>query len=304
MELRHLKLIQAVADEGSLTKAGEKLFLTQSALSHQLKEVETEFGVSFFHRVNKKMILTPVGKKLLMSARHILSEVKKAELEIKKAASGDSGILRLSTECYTCYHWLPPILKSYNHIYPNVEVRIISEATDNTLDQLLKGKLDLAIVHNKTNDKNLIYKELFHDELVAVISRGHTWNNKKYVRAKDFEGQTLLTYSKNYKDSTLYKKILAPVGVTPRKVIPLQLTEATLEMIKADLGVAVLARWLVNPSLASNDLNFVPVTKNGLHRTWYAATLNQQEIPCYIHNFISYLECCEQLKCTPKQAIV
>ncbi len=96
MEIKHLKLIETVSEEGSLTKAVDKLFLTQSALSHQLKEMETQLGTQVFHRVNKKLVLTGAGKIVLKSAKKILKEIDDIQLEIKKYISGETGNIRLA----------------------------------------------------------------------------------------------------------------------------------------------------------------------------------------------------------------
>src|SRR4029078_6525135 len=105
LDVRHLKLIVAVTEEKSVTRAGEVLHLTQSALSHQLREIEEKLGTPLFLRMNKKMILTPAGERLLFTARQVLEEMKRAEDHIAEMASNKQGTLRLSTECYTCYHW-------------------------------------------------------------------------------------------------------------------------------------------------------------------------------------------------------
>jgi len=101
MEIRHLKLVKTVAEEGNLTSAGKKLFLSQSALSHQLREIEDKFGTPIFQRVNKKMVLTQVGNRILRTADTILCELEKVENDVRSVVSGDAGILRISTECYT-----------------------------------------------------------------------------------------------------------------------------------------------------------------------------------------------------------
>ncbi|MEQ9008357.1 MAG: LysR family transcriptional regulator [Ekhidna sp.] len=84
MEIRHLKLIREVAETKSLTKAKDALFLSQSALSHQLKEIENQLGTQLFHRVNKQLILTNAGKMVLESADRILQDLEKTEMSIKK----------------------------------------------------------------------------------------------------------------------------------------------------------------------------------------------------------------------------
>src|SRR5688572_24167964 len=99
MEIRHLKLIKVVSEEGTLSRAVNKLLLSQSALSHQLKEIETLLGTPVFYRVNKKLVLTENGKVLLKCAQTVLHELEHVEMEIRKRVSGESGKLRLATEC-------------------------------------------------------------------------------------------------------------------------------------------------------------------------------------------------------------
>src|SRR6476661_2777620 len=169
LDIRHLKLIVAVTEEKSVTRAGEVLHLTQSALSHQLREVEEKLGTPLFLRMNKKMILTPAGERLLETARQVLAEMKRAEQHISEIAANRQGTLRISTECYTCYHWLPGVMKEFRQKFPGVEIKIDAEATHRPVQALLHGKLDLGIVSGTGRDKRLQYRPLFDDEIVAVM---------------------------------------------------------------------------------------------------------------------------------------
>src|SRR6058998_928860 len=143
IEIRHLRLVSAVADLGSLTKAGDRLHLTQSALSHQLRDIEGRLGAALFLRVGKRLVLTPAGERLLASARDVLERLQRTELEIRELGKERGGVLRITTECYTCYHWLPPILTHHKRRFPRVEVRIDVDATMRPVDMLLAGKIDL-----------------------------------------------------------------------------------------------------------------------------------------------------------------
>src|SRR5690625_2400192 len=100
MELRHLKLVKAVSEKGSITGAADQLDLSQSALSHQLKNLDEELGGSVLNRINKKLILTQAGEKLLKSSHKILDELRRTRREISRLGDGESGVVRLSTECY------------------------------------------------------------------------------------------------------------------------------------------------------------------------------------------------------------
>src|SRR5947208_6674771 len=113
LEVRHLKLVAAVADVGSLTRAGDRLHLTQSALSHQLRDIEDRLGAPLFLRVGKRLVLTPAGQRLLESARDVLERLKQTEEAIRRLGQERAGVLRITTECTTCYHWLPPLLTTY-----------------------------------------------------------------------------------------------------------------------------------------------------------------------------------------------
>src|SRR3954468_8058263 len=104
LEVRHLRLVAAVSAVGSLTRAGDQLHLTQSALSHQLRDIEARLGAALFLRVGKRLVLTPAGERLLHSATDILGRLQEAEHEIRQMGRERAGSLRITTECYTCYH--------------------------------------------------------------------------------------------------------------------------------------------------------------------------------------------------------
>jgi len=288
LETRHLQLIAAVADEKSVTKAGGRLHLTQSALSHQLRDLEERLGTPLFHRVNKSMLLSQAGERLLLSARRALDELRRAEDDIAQIARGDHGSLTISTECYTCYHWLPATIKDFNRHFPKVELKILLEATHRPISALLEGKLDFAIVSKVVPDKRLVYRPLFQDEVVVIMAPGHPLASRDFIAPKDFVDQTLFSYVPTA-ESTLYNRVLAPAGVKPGRFSQVQLTEATIEMVKAGLGISALARWAVADHLKSGKLVSRPLTRKGFHRQWHAATLKTEVTPAYVTKFIDLL---------------
>lgn len=288
LDIRHLKLLVAITEERSVTRAGERLHLTQSALSHQLRDLEERLGMQLFLRLNKRMLPTPAGERLLQSARGVLEELERAEEELAQMAQSKRGTLRLSTECYTCYHWLPAKLKEFSRRYPAVEVRIVVEATRRPLAALLDGKLDLAVVSCCPRDPRIIYRPLFSDELVAILPPDHKLASRPYLRARDFADQHLILYVAP-EDSDLFRLLLKPAGVQPARLSQVQLTEAIIEMVKAGLGISVMARWAVNESLKSGRLLARPLTRRGVHRQWSAAILKRDPVPAHLSDFISLL---------------
>jgi LysR family transcriptional regulator for metE and metH len=290
MEIRHLRLIKSIVEEGSITRAIDKLHLTQSALSHQLKEAEYQLGTKIFTRQNKKLLLTQAGEKLYKTATEILEKLEGTEREIKSMVFGEVGEIRISTECYSSYHWLPSVLKQFHLLYPNIELKIVMEATHYPLQKLLKNELDIAIVSDPIKNNNINYIELFQDEMVMIVSENHHWSTKKYVVAEDFKAEHLFIHSLPLETVTVHQLLLAPAKISPRKITPLPLTEASIEMVKADMGIMAMANWAAQPYLKTNAIKAIKIGKNGLKRKHYIAFIKNKIYPDYFNHFSQFLQ--------------
>jgi LysR family transcriptional regulator, regulator for metE and metH len=288
LEVRHLELVRAVAAAGGLSRATSVLNLTESALSRQLTALEGALGARLFLRTGRRMLLTPAGERLLESADGVLGALRRTEEEIRRLSADGAGLLRLATECYTCYHWLPSLLREFSARHPRVELRILAEATHRPVPELLDGRIDLAITSAASDDRRLRQVPLFKDELVAVLPPGHRLASRAFLRAEDFAGESLVLYVPPA-DSTLVQEVMLPAGVQPARVTQVQLTEAIVEMVRAGLGVSLLARWAIAPQLAANTLRAVRVTRRGLRRHWQATTLRATERVPHVDEFIRLL---------------
>ena len=288
LEVRHLRLVSAVAEVGSLTRAGDRLHLTQSALSHQLRDIESRLGAALFLRVGKRLVLTPAGERLLATARDVLDRLDRTEQDIHQMGKARAGMLRLTTECYTCYHWLPPLLVRYRKRFPQVEVRIDVAATGRPLDMLLAGKLDLAIMSSPVRDRRLVSRPVFDDELVVVAARDHRFAKQTHVRLSDLRDETLYVYPPK-EESRVLQEVLVPSGHVPARVEEVMLTESIAELVKAGLGVSVLARWAVQPLVDAGSIVSRPLTARGLRREWRAVMPKDLAGADYIGEFIELL---------------
>jgi LysR family transcriptional regulator for metE and metH len=288
LEVRHLKLLVTVAEEGSVTEAGKRLHLTQSALSHQLRDAEERLGTALFMRLGRKMVLTAAGERLIACARRVLEELSSAEMQVERLNGGAVGEIRLSTECYTCYHWLPPVLKKFHGKFSKVEVNIVASATSDPAAALLEGKLDVAIISSPASNKSLRTTPMFEDELMLVMSPKHRLAAASQVRPKDLETETILIYPPR-EESTLINKLLKPAGVEAQRVIEVPLTEAIVELAAAGTGVGFLARWAVAPAVEAGKVAIRPLGERGFRRQWHAVTLRNQPAPPHLAEFLSLL---------------
>ncbi len=289
LEVRHLRLIAGIAEAGSVTKAATGLHLTQSALSHQLRDIESRFNTPFFLRVGKRMVLTAAGRRVLDSAGRILDDLRRVEEDIRQLAQQRDGVIRVATQCNTGYHWLPPLLGRFNRKHPRVTVSILADATDRPVQALLDGQLDLAILTNDISDSRLRLRRLFADEMVVLVSRQHPWASRSWVSPRQLAAEHLLLYSSSPEESFVLRRVLGPAGLTPAKISFIMLTEAMIEMAKAGLGVAVLPRWSALPAIADRSATALSITRHGITRYWTAATLKAQADPSWLTDFIDLI---------------
>ncbi|WP_460672066.1 LysR family transcriptional regulator [Larkinella ripae] len=286
MEIRHLQMVREVAACGNLTKAADRLYLTQSALSHQLKEIEGFFNTQLFIRDKKQMLLTDAGAVVLEAAEKILKEVAETKARVKCLTEKDAGQVRLCTECYTSYHWLSGFLREYRDLYPKVDIKIEIDGRHHPTNHLLDNKIDVAILEDASNPK-FRYTPLFQDEFVVVIAPDHAWAGRSWVEIAEFADQNYIMYNIPDEESTNFKMLYK--NSRPPRLYKMTLTEAILEMVKAGMGVAVLPNWVVRPYLKSGELAAVALTRQRMLRTWYAATLKNKQLPPYTEAFIEKL---------------
>jgi LysR family transcriptional regulator for metE and metH len=288
LEIRHLKLLAAIAEEGSVTEAGRRLHVTQSALSHQLRDAEEKLGTALFLRLGRKMVLTPAGEKMLHSAHKVLDELHSAETHVERMSGGTRGVVRVSTECYTCYHWLPPVLKKFRSKFPLVDVDIVLEATARPVEALLDGKLDVAVISCRPRNRSLRLTPTCEDEMMMVMGPQHRLAASAYIQPRDLAGETVLCYPPK-EDSTLSIRVLRPAGIVPQRIVEIPLTESIVDMASAGFGVALLARWAFAAYLQAGKVVARPLSKSGLRRQWYAATLRNRPTSPYLMEFVSLL---------------
>ncbi len=289
LEVRHFQLVAGIARDGSMTKAAGRLHLTQSALSHQLRDIESRFKTPFFLRVGKRMVLTAAGRRVLDSATRILEEIGRIEEDIRRIANSGDGIIRVATQCNTGYHWLPPLLGAFNRKHPRVSINIKPDNTDRPIEALLDGQLDLAILTDEPSDARLRLRRLFKDEMIALVPREHRLAARTWISPRELAAEHLLLYSSSPDDSFVLKRVLAPAGVVPARLSFIMLTEAMIEMARAGLGVAVLPRWSAQAAIATRSVVALSLTRRGIRRSWTAATLKAQPMPEWLTDFIELI---------------
>ena len=191
LEIRHLRLVQALAQVEGMSAAAKHLNLTQSALSHQLKVLEDTLGCELFLRHGKKLIITAAGKRVLQSATQILGELEQMSDDLNEIEKGKSVTLRVATECITSFQWLPKAISIFKKLYPDIQVEVLPQPQSQITGLLEKGEIDLAIkmVPAKSPYEN---HPLFSDQLVVVMAKDHSLASNEHVTPEDLAMENLL----------------------------------------------------------------------------------------------------------------
>jgi LysR family transcriptional regulator, regulator for metE and metH len=289
IEVRHLQMICAIAASGTMTKAAGKLLLTQPSLSHQLKEIESRLGTQLFLRINRKLILTSAGERLLSEANEILARLESVTTALQSLENSPRK-LRIAAQCYTCYNWIPRLIRTFQEQFADIRVDIVEVNKDEVLKHLEIGKIDLAVTNTRVERSGVHYDKLFEDEHVLLVPPGHRLAVKRYVRLQDFQDEHLIVYNEVGGSDFFISDILEPAGIKPSQVTRMQLTEARIELVKADLGVTVVSKASVKPFLGEKTaIKQIAIGKKGLYRTWHLATLKQKRNERHIKSFADFV---------------
>ena len=283
LELRHLRTLLALKESGSLTQAAAQLYLSQSALSHQIKVLEDYYGLPLFERKSQPLRLSAAGERLLQVGGRVLEVVRQAERDLAKLRDGAAGVLRIAVECATCFDWLMPAMDQFREHWPEVELDILSGFHQDPLPLLDQQRADLAIVSEAGARADLLYHPLFGYEIVALLGRRHVWRDKPFLSAMDFAEETLISYPVPEQMLDVLRKLLLPAGIHPQRRTT-ELTVGILQLVASRRGVAALPEWSVHGYIERGYVLAKPITEQGLRGELYAAS--RQDAPGYVADFV------------------
>ena len=290
MEIKYFRLIKSIAEEGSIANSSEKLFLTQSALSHQLKELESQLGFKVFYRTRNKWLLTEEGSELYKLGNEVLDSIEKGFKNIQQIKTGSIGSIKVSTECYSFYQGLSSFIQKMGVLYPKIDVDLILEATHQPISKILSNEIDIAIVTSKPSNDSLVSVEVFEDEIFAMMHKENSLQEIDFLDTSNFADIHLIIHSFPLETVSVYQQFLKPNNITPFKISAIPLTEVALEMVHANMGIICMPKWALKSFRISKDIIYKKIGKHGLKRTHFLVVRKADIHKKYISDFISNFE--------------
>ena len=286
IELRHLRTLAALAETGSVSRAAARVHLTQSAVSHQLKALERHFGTPMLRRQGVALELTDAARRLVGLSHTVLEDVRAAERDIAQLAEPQSGSLRIALECHTCFDWLMPVMDAYRPSWPTVELDLVSGFHPDPLGLLESDEADLVICSERRKKRAVTYFPLFRFEILAVLPVGHALARRKVLEAKDFAGETLITYPVPEERIDLIRQVLRPARVRPERRTA-ELTIGILQLVASRRGIAALPSWGLASYLEHDYVVARRIGAGGLWSDLYAATSPALARRAYVRDFVA-----------------
>ena len=276
----------ALRDTGSLVEAADRLFLTQSALSHQLKDLEDRLDCTLFIRKTKPPRFTSAGRRLLNLADEAMPMFKLAERDIARLAGGEAGRLHICIECHSCFQWLVPCMDKYRGNWPEVELDITGGFNFAPLPALVRGDLDLVITSDPVDLPGITYVPLFRYEAMLAVGPQHSLAQQAFIQPSDLEEEVLIMYPVERDRLDIFTRFLDPSDVEPKEVRTAELTAMVVQLVASGRGVASLPNWSLAEYEPLNTVVAKSLGEHGLWATLYAAIREDQQDAPFMEDFL------------------
>lgn len=268
IDSRQLRAFAALARTSSFTLAAKELFLSQSAVSHSIKALESELGCRLLDRMGKKVALTLAGEQLLRHTEKILHEMHAARSSLEQLGKWGINRLRIGASATACQYLLPSVLREFKKTFPQFLINISPGDTTEAEDLLHRKQIDLALTLEPQRETTLEFLPIFSDEMWFVMDPQHPWAVRERVEREEIPRQNYVLYARASYTFRLVEDYFRDEDMELNLGIELGDMEAIKELVKLGLGISILAPWIVKKELGEKSLVALPLGRRKLKRQW------------------------------------
>jgi LysR family transcriptional regulator for metE and metH len=275
-ELKHLKTLLALEQTNNLRQAADLVFMSQSAVSHQIKNLEQRIGKTLFLRNTMPVEFTEEGKYLLLLAKQIMPLMREANDYFKYGSQHKNWSIAFA--CHSCFQWLIPIIEQFNQQYSEIKLVL----ADEIYEHQNAVKIDLLFTDTCIENDGFDYITIGHFDIVAVMAKQHAWAKERYITAEMFNSECLLTYPVAYDSLDLVNLFLNPesqkrqLSIAPKAVKQVANSLQLLQKVAANMGVAAVPAWLVSSLALQSFILSKPLGSEGVSKALFLRLKKQQ----------------------------
>ena len=290
MDLRQLEVLRAVAESGSFTSAGRQLHLSQSAVSRQILLLEDELNEQLFLRIGRKIRITPVGATLLRLSQRVIDDIAETRAGILESQQNLNGSLRVVGGMTVCLYVLPPLLKEYRRLHPNVEVRVTTGATPRLIRRLRSGAADLGLLTLPVDDPTLVAVPVMREELLVATAPQHPLARRRQVTPQDLLRQPFVLFESGSNTRRAIDDFFGREQVDPKIVTETENVEIIKALVRVGLGITIIPYQAVAREVRAGTLACCRIAGQPLFRETGWVYLRAARVPRAVQAMMQTLE--------------
>lgn len=245
MELRHLRYFSALAGSLSFTRAAERVHVTQSTLSHQIRQLEEELGTRLFDRVGKRVTLTEAGETFLAYALRALQEIDQGVGALKESGADLAGSVRVGATHSFNLGFIPECVALFMRRHPTVHMTVQELAADSIVSKVSAGELDLGITYRPSGLSELVFEPLYNEEMVLVVGKNHPLYKRKRVRMVELHRQPIALLPQEFATRAMLEECFVACGAEPLVVAEMNTISPMLSLVERTEIATIVAKSVI-----------------------------------------------------------
>jgi LysR family cyn operon transcriptional activator len=255
MELRHLRYFAALAEQLSFTVAAQKVHVTQSTLSHQIRQLEEELGCRLFEREGRRVTMTDAGELFLERVRNALREVDEGVSTVRYAAEEMTGVVRIGATHTFNLHIIPRCVSLFLDRHPSVRVDVLEMTGDGIAQALLRGDLDIGVTYKPNDALPLRFEPLYTEEMMLAVGLRHPFAKRRFVRVSELHLQRMVLLPRSFSTRVLLDESFRMANAAPVVVAEMNAIAPMIELVReTDIATIVSTH-----ALRREDVKLIPL---------------------------------------------
>ncbi len=293
MEDSRLKAFCFVVEMKSFSKAAEATLVTQSAMSHLIKNLEDEIGVKLLNRSGRKVIPTPAGWLFYNQAKKILEAYKTLGDDINKLIKEIKGPLNLGASTTVAKYLLPQVLYDFSKRYPEVQITLAVSNTEAIINELQQGNIDMGIVEGNIKNKGVALEEIADDEIVLIASDENHLAKKGHITQQDFLSQPFIMPQAGSGLREFIENFFQTSKIEPKNMkvsMTLGDPELIVQMVQSGLGISFVSKWTVFKPIKEGTIRILKLPGKSLYRKFYLVSLYKEPLTMVEKTFRKFIK--------------
>jgi DNA-binding transcriptional LysR family regulator len=278
LNLHHLHIFQVVAQRRSFTRAAETLYISQPAVSRQVRELEQALGVALVDRVGHRLFLTDAGTALFAASTRLFGVATDIERDMAERRALTRGRLLLGASQTIGVYVLPGWLATYHQVNPQVELVAELGTTDQTLERVASYALEFGLVEGPVGDPTLASSVILRDELVLIMPPFSLLTATQETPLAALQREAFVLREPTAATRQFIERVLGAAGVSLRVVLELNSNEAVKQAVAAGLGLGIVSSATVTQELAAGRLGATRIAGLRMTRDWSVVTLSERRL--------------------------